>query len=262
MRRCICCDAVITELLSRASLRWQRRRRGASENEAKKQLFRDVLTMSLLRIAAATRGGGAPVQAVRDAPPRREWQANDRHSSVSDKAQSSSGALAEGTPRFLRALLLKSRKENAIVHDAKRVPHAQTAAKLLTDAEDGLRASETLSSTATEGAYVVGAVATWYAAFQLFSEAVERHTAVPSIEHINVLLGITVRERRWQQMQQLETFLEKILASECGMCLSETPCKPDSILDVSGSQQTAFPLQPNSETYEWLMAAAVSRGTG
>ncbi|EAN87511.1 hypothetical protein, conserved [Trypanosoma cruzi] len=260
MRRCICCDAVITELLSRASLRVQRRRRGASENEAKKQVFRDVLTMSLLRIAAATRGGGAPVQAVRDAPPRREWQANDWHSSLSDKAKSSSGTSAEGTPRFLRALLLKSRKENAVVHDAKRVPHAPTAAKLLTDAEDGLCASETLSSTATEGADAVGAVATWYAAFQLFSEAVEQHTVVPSIEHINVLLGITVREKRWQQMQQLEMFLEKILVSECGMCLSETPCKMDSILDVSGSQQTAFPLQPNSETYEWLMAAAVSRG--
>ncbi|EKF30343.1 hypothetical protein MOQ_005846 [Trypanosoma cruzi marinkellei] len=260
MRRCICCDAIITELLSCAPLRWQRRRRGANENEAKKKVLMDVLTMSLLRIAAATKGGGAPVQAVRDAPPRGEWQANYRHSSVSDKAHSSSEASAEGTPRFLRALLLKSRKETAVVHDAKRVPHTPTAAKLLTDSEDGLCDSETLSSTATAGADVVGAVATWYAAFQLFSEAVEQHTVIPSIEHINVLLGITVREKRWRQMQQLEMFLEKILVPECAMSLSETPCKPDSLLDVSGSQQPALLLQPNSETYEWLMAAAVSRG--
>ncbi|RNF14021.1 uncharacterized protein Tco025E_05978 [Trypanosoma conorhini] len=251
MRRC-CCDAVIAELLRRVPHR--RQRGGRSHEEAKKRSPVDGLTTSLLCIAASTAGGAAAAQAACDAsPPRVDRHAKDPQRVVSALAAASQGAAAPQTPRILRALLLKSRRESAGTHqDAGRAPPACPMAESAVGAGGGAGAA--IAQMDEE------VVATWYAAFQLFSEAVARHTVAPSIAHINVLLGITVRERRWRQMRQVEMFLDSILTSEAGGGEEEALRTLDAVADVRGPPQPAASLQPNSETYEWFMAAAVSRG--
>nr|CCD15791.1 unnamed protein product [Trypanosoma congolense IL3000] len=106
---------------------------------------------------------------------------------------------------------------------------------------------------------------TWYVAFQHFSHAVQRHAVVPTIAHINVLLGITVRGCLWQQKVEVENFVERFLDSAHGLytegikASKERQCAEtrNDKCTTSSIQEVISSMQPTVETYEWLMEAAV-----
>lgn len=152
-------------------------------------------------------------------------------------------------PRLLHVLLLKCRQKTAkpSILDVEAVPEVSMLAGAQRDADES--------------------GGKWHAAFRLFSEAIQRRGVLPNIAHINVLLGITVRERRWPQKAEVEKFVERFLeAAECmgderREYLAEqlqTGAKGNecTVDDVS-IQQLITAMRPTAETYEWLMEAAV-----
>ncbi|KEG11615.1 hypothetical protein DQ04_02441040 [Trypanosoma grayi] len=286
MPRCGLCGPFTSEFLRRrhrpclcVSHRWQCRPRTTSGHEkhaGTDEGSSDALTAGLLQIAV-TMSGQKASYALRYASQEKQqrWRADGTSSVGYAPQRTHADTSAHVAPELLRVLLLKSRHEataaSTVHHIETTAPHVSSPKKLSDDA--GCRSS-TPAATATalsQPAVVphtpslacphVARGSSWCVAFRLFSEAVQQHAVVPSIEHINVLLGITVQERCWRQKEQVEMFVERFLESAHAMCREEEQHGQQEavIVENAALKQLVHSLQATEETYEWLMEAAVSQ---